>query len=181
MVEYFTALCKRMNKEPSVKWMDVVNETINRDGSWFEEKPGVTQWENPWEQIGRDENDVPLYISKAFEIANKYAPNISLVFNQHGGMEPKMWDNVKKTILYLRDQGYRVDGLGWQAHLKSNKPLALDKQQLDYFDKLIDWAHQHNLDFHVTEIDYQIMDSSFNLKALQDQSSAYSNLSLIHI
>ena len=176
MVEYFTALCKRMNKEPSVKWMDVVNETINRDGSWFEEKPGVTQWENPWEQIGRDENDVPLYISKAFEIANKYAPNISLVFNQHGGMEPKMWDNVKKTILYLRDQGYRVDGLGWQAHLRSNKPLALNKKQLDYFDKLIDWAHQNNLDFHVTEIDYQIMDSSFNLQALQDQASAYSNI-----
>ena len=46
---------------------------------------------------------MPLYITKAFEIANKYAPNISLVFNQHGGMEPKMWDNVKKTILYLRD------------------------------------------------------------------------------
>ncbi len=176
MVEYFTALCKRMNKEPSVKWMDVVNETINRDGSWFEEKPGVTQWENPWEQIGRDENDVPLYITKAFEIANKYAPNISLVFNQHGGMEPKMWDNVKKTILYLRDQGYRVDGLGWQAHLRSNKPLALNKKQLDYFDKLIDWAHQNNLDFHVTEIDYQIMDSSFNLQALQDQASAYSNI-----
>ena len=90
MVEYFTALCKRMNKEPSVKWMDVVNETITPEGVWFEEKPGVTLWENPWEQIGRDENDVPLYISKAFEIANKYAPNISLVFNQHGGMEPKM-------------------------------------------------------------------------------------------
>ena len=176
MVEYFTALCKRMNKEPSVKWMDVVNETITPEGVWFEEKPGVTLWENPWEQIGRDENDVPLYISKAFEIANKYAPNISLVFNQHGGMEPKMWDKVKKTILYLRDQGYRVDGLGWQAHLRSNKPLALNKKQLDYFDKLVDWAHQHDLDFHVTEIDYQIMDSSFNLQALQDQASAYSNI-----
>jgi GH35 family endo-1,4-beta-xylanase len=176
MVEYFTALCKRMNKEPSVKWMDVVNETITPEGKWFEEKPGVTLWENPWEQIGRDENDVPLYITKAFEIANKYAPNISLVFNQHGGMEPKMWDKVKETILYLKGKGYRIDGLGWQAHLRSNKPLALDKQQLDYFDKLIDWAHQNNLDFHVTEIDYQIMDSSFNLEALQDQASAYSNI-----
>ena len=176
MVEYFTALCKRMNKEPSVKWMDVVNETITPEGFWFEEKPGVKQWENPWEQIGRDKNDVPLYITKAFEIANKYATNKSLVFNQHGGMEPKMWDKVKETILYLKAQGYRVDGLGWQAHLRSNKPLALDKKQLDYFASLIDWAHQHGLDFHVTEIDYQIMDSSLNLKALKDQASAYSNI-----
>lgn len=176
MVEYFTALCKRMNKEPSVKWMDVVNETITPEGFWFEEKPGVEQWENPWEQIGRDKNDVPLYITKAFEIANKHATNKSLVFNQHGGMEPRMWDKVKQTILYLKKEGYRVDGLGWQAHLRSNKPLALDKKQLDYFASLIDWAHQHGLDFHVTEIDYQIMDSSFNLKALQDQASAYSNI-----
>ena len=53
MVAYFTALCKRMSNEPSVKWMDVVNETITPQGDWFEEKPGVTQWENPWEQIGR--------------------------------------------------------------------------------------------------------------------------------
>ena len=176
MVEFFTALCKRMNKEPSVKWMDVVNETITPEGFWFEEKPGVNLWENHWEQIGRDKNDVPLYITKAFEIANKYATEKSLVFNQHGGMEPKMWDKVKETILYLKAQGYRVDGLGWQAHLRSNKPLALDKKQLDYFASLIDWAHQHGLDFHVTEIDYQIMDSSINLKSLQDQASAYSNI-----
>ena len=52
MVEFFTALCKRMNIESSVKWMDVVNETITPEGFWFEEKPGVTLWENPWEQIG---------------------------------------------------------------------------------------------------------------------------------
>ena len=176
MVEYFTALCKRMNKEPSVKWMDVVNETITPEGVWFEEKPGVKLWENPWEQIGRDENDVPLYISKAFEIANKYATKKSLVFNQHGGMEPKMWEKVKETILYLKKKGYRIDGLGWQAHLRSNKPLALDKKQLEYFASLIDWAHQHNLDFHVTEIDYKIWDSVRSQTALKEQGDAYANI-----
>jgi arylsulfatase A-like enzyme/GH35 family endo-1,4-beta-xylanase len=176
MVAYFTALCKRINNESSVKWMDVVNETITPQGSWFEEKPGVTQWENPWEQIGRDKNDVPLYITKAFEIANKYAPNISLVFNQHGGMEPKMWEKVKETILYLKDQGYRVDGLGWQAHLRSDVPLALDKKQLEYFGSLIDWAHQNNLDFHVTEIDYKIWDSNNDYKALKEQADSYANI-----
>jgi len=176
MVEYFTALCKRMNKEPSVKWMDVVNETITPQGGWFEEKPGVTQWENPWEQIGRDENDVPLYITKAFEISNRYAPNVSQVFNQHGGMEPKMWEKVKETIIYLKKQGYRVDGLGWQAHLRSDVPLALDKKQLDYFASLIDWAHQNDLDFHVTEIDFKIWDSNNDFKALNDQADAYANI-----
>ena len=60
MSEYVTAICNRMNKESSVMWMDVVNETITPEGFWMEEKPGVEQWENPWEQIGRDKNDVPL-------------------------------------------------------------------------------------------------------------------------
>ena len=176
MVEFFTALCKKVNEEPSVKWMDVVNETVTPDGEWFEEKPGVKLWENPWEQIGRDENDVPLYITKAFEIANKHAPNISLVFNQHGGMEPEMWERVKETILYLKSKGLRVDGLGWQAHLRSDQPLALDKKKLDYFSKLIDWAHNNGLDFHVTEIDYKIWDSVKSEKSLNEQANAYANI-----
>ena len=81
-------------------------------------------------------------------------------------MEPKMWEKVKETILYIKSQGYRLDGLGWQAHLRSDVPLAFDKKQLDYFGSLIDWAHQNDLDFHVTEIDYKIWDSNNDYKAL---------------
>ena len=176
MTEYFIALCKKMNQEPSVKWMDVVNETITREGNWFKEKPGTDQWENPWVQIGRDENGYPLYIIKAFEIANKYAPNISLVFNQHGGMEPKMWRQVKKTILYLRSKGLKINGLGWQAHLRSNQPLANDSSQLKFLGNLIDWAHENDLDFHVTEIDYKIEDENKSNEALEKQAHAYANI-----
>ena len=176
MIDYFTALCKKINTEPSVKWMDVVNETITPEGNWFREKPGTDKWENPWEQIGRDENDVPLYITKAFEIANRYATNVSQVFNQHGGMEPKMWEKVKQTILYLKSEGYRIDGLGWQAHLRSDMNLAMDEKQLKYLSSLIDWAHDNDLDFHVTEIDYKIMSNSKNSKSFLDQAAAYANI-----
>ena len=78
------------------------------------------------------------------EIANKHAPNLSLVFNQHGGMEPKMWRQVKKTILYLKSKGLRVNGLGWQAHLRSNQPLANDSSQLKFLGELVDWAHKND-------------------------------------
>lgn len=176
MTEYFTALCKRFNDNKTVKWMDVVNETIDRDGEWMQEKEGISKWENPWTQIGMDENNVPLYITKAFAIANKYGTKKSLVFNQHGGMEPLMWERVKKTILYLREQGYRVDGIGWQAHLKSSENVMLDKPSLEYFSSLIDWAHTNNLDFHVTEIDYKVMDESNLPEELEKQAVAYSNV-----
>ena len=87
MEEYFIALCKRLNNEKSVKWMDVVNETVLRNGEWFAEKPGDNSWENPWTQIGLNDDGFPIYIIRAFEIANKYAPNIRLVYNHNGGME----------------------------------------------------------------------------------------------
>lgn len=174
--EYFTALCLKINDNPNVKWMDVVNETVTRQGEWFREKPGTDKWENPWEQMGHDFAGIPLYILKAFEIAQIHAPKKSLVYNHHGGMEKQMWERVKSTILYLKLKGYRVDGLGWQAHLRSDKPLALDKKSLAYFSKLVDWAHQNDLDFHVTEIDYKIWDGKATEKALESQANAYANI-----
>ena len=51
--------------------MDVVNETVLRNGEWFAEKPGDNSWENPWTQIGLNDDGIPIYILRAFEIANK--------------------------------------------------------------------------------------------------------------
>jgi len=176
MEEYFTALCKRFNNNTTVKWMDVVNETIEPDGTWFKDKPGVDLWENPWVKMGYNADGIPKYITKAFSIANKYAPNKSLVYNQHGGMQPEMWEKVKETIVALRAQGYRIDGLGWQAHLRSDVPLAMDQKSLDYFGELIDWAHTNKLDFHVTEIDYKIWDGKKTNAATKLQAKAYANI-----
>lgn len=111
MVEFTTAFTRRFNNEPTVKWMDVVNETILANGEWFGPKPGTDKWENPWLNIGMDNNGYPIYIVTAFKIATKYAPNIKLIYNQNAGMETVMWDKVKNTVLYLRSQGCRVDGI----------------------------------------------------------------------
>ncbi len=177
MTEYMTEQCKRYNGHPNIKWMDVVNETVERDGSWFGPKPGEEDWENPWTIIGSDsdKNKTPIYISRAFEIANKYAPTISLVYNQHGGMEPEMWERVKETILYLKAKGLKVDGVGWQAHINSDEELPFDPKQLDYLSALIDWAHANELDFHVTEIDYRIQEEATD-EYLKKQADAYANI-----
>lgn len=175
MNEYLTEQCKRYNGHPNVLWMDVVNETVERNGEWFGPKKGVDQWENPWTTIGfeSDPNKTPKYIVKAFEIANEYAPNISLVYNQHGGMEKKMWEKVKETIIYLKGKGLRVDGLGWQAHL-SNKN-NINQEYIQFLSDLIDWCHDNELDFHVTEIDYKIFGevNTYNQKI---QADAYSRI-----
>ena len=172
--EYFIELCKKVNKESVVRWMDVVNETVLRNGSWFAEKPGNTKWENPWTQIGINEDGYPKYIVRAFEIANKHAPKVKLVYNHNGGMEKVMWEKVIETIAYLKSKGLRVDAIGWQAHLRIN---SLSKEELDYLDYLIDWAHTNNLEFHITELNLWVQDEMTDLDSIQNvQSNIYQKL-----
>ncbi len=173
--EFLTELCKKINDEKNVKWMDVVNETINKEAKWTIEKTG-TDYQNPWTQIGKNEDGIPLYIIKSFEIAKEHAPNVSLVFNQHQGMEPVMWDKVKETILYLKNKGLRIDGLGWQAHLRDNVILSLNKEQFYYLMSLIDWAHENDLDFHITEIDYRMNGDPPTNSEYERQANGYANI-----
>lgn len=152
LVEFMTALCKRYDHFEHVKWFDVVNETVLSNGKWHFPKPGTAKWECPWYLMGLDESvelKPPLYIKRAFEIANKYAANTKLIINQHGSMEEVMWSKVKALVPYLRKNNLRVDGIGWQAHI--NVGWEKEKGNLEYFEKLIDWAHANKLSFHVTE------------------------------
>ena len=160
LIEFTTAFAKKFNNEPSVIWMDVVNETILANGNWFGPKPGTNKWENPWLKIGLDEKGFPKYILKAFEIATKHAPNLQLVYNQNAGLDDVMWNKVKETILYIRSKGYRVDGIGWQAHLllgvKRKDFVDNTDKMMQKLGDLIDWSHQNNLAFHITELDYLV-------------------------
>ena len=150
--EYVAGLCERYKGEEHIRWIDVVNETITRDGEWFGPKPGVGKWQNPWTQIGFDETHSlrpPLYIKRTFEIASKHVPDKKLLFNQHGGMEKAMWDRAKATVDYLRESNVQIDGVGWQAHVSAGwEKIPGNMQGLD---RLIRWTHARNLEFHVTE------------------------------
>ena len=177
MTEYMTKECEHFNGQSNViKWMDVVNETVAQKGEWFGPKPGTDEWENPWLKIGLNADGIPVYIVKAFEIATAKAdPNIKLVYNQHLTMEPAVWDKVKSTVMYLKKKGLRVDGIGWQAHLKENDNVGLDPKALKYLGELIDWTHKNGMEFHVTEIDYK-MNEPYDDYAAQKQAIAYTNV-----
>lgn len=153
LTEFMTALCKRYNDSPQVRWMDVVNETLQSgNGKWFGAKPGVDSWENPWVLLGYDTSvplSPPIYIKRAFEIANTHAPNLKFIINQHGSLKPRTWFKVFELVDYLRAQGLRVDGIGWQAHVDvgwENKDNNLFR-----LGALIERAHEKNLSFHITE------------------------------
>lgn len=164
MDDYLIALYKRYGSNPRVKWVDVVNETIFHEdkedafgkltlGGWFTRREGTDKWENPWTLIGFDQSTelhVPLYIDRAFELAEKYAPNVKFVFNQQGQFEPVVWEKVKQTVHYLRDiRKRRVDALGWQAHVEAGWEKT--PGNMERLSEFIDWCHAQNMEFHITE------------------------------
>lgn len=170
--EYMTALCTTYCNEPHVKWLDVVNETLNKDGTWFGPQTGTDRWENPWTTIGFDESNElkpPLYIKKAFKIANEHAPNTLQIINQHGAFEEVVWEKIKKLTVYLRDAGFRVDGLGWQAHI--NLGWELEDGNLQRLSEFIDWSHENNLEFHITEFNVWLKPGNEN--KLSEQANTY--------
>ncbi len=164
LTEYMTRLCKRYNGKKAIRWLDVVNETIDKNGDWFAPKPGIRQWENPWLKIGLEKDipsqykllskdGVPFYIIEAFKIATKLAPDLKLIINQHVLIEEAPARKLKELVLYLRNRGFRVDGIGWQAHLIRDWQGWANKnnQNLKTLEELIKWAHENDLEFHVTE------------------------------
>ena len=163
MTRYMTTLATELEKNKDVvRWMDVVNETVvtpetmgggrYKKGDWFGPLSKGTFWQNPWLKIGIDpKSGIPLYILMAFDIANKHAPGIKKIYNQNGDAKDYVaWDKIKKTILYLRSIGQKVDGLGWQAHV----PLGWEKNPASKkaLAALIDWCRANNLEFHITEL-----------------------------
>lgn len=169
--EYMTALCFRISKESCVKWLDVVNETVcirpvkaygnnvYSPGDWFGPRPGDRQWENPWLALGFDTwqgDRYPVYIRRAFEISNKYCPGVKQIINQHSKLDSGFaeWERIKKLVGYLRSQGLRVDGIGWQAHIDTG--IEKDPEKLAYLDSFISWCHENGLEFHITEMNVWI-------------------------
>ena len=165
--EFLQAVCERYNGTPGIEYMDVVNETIIQ-GAWHTDKPG-TDWECPWYKIGldNDSNMTPLYIKIAFEIAQQYAPDIKLIYNHHED-NTASWELIIETIEYLRAKGLRVDGIGWQAHINNGWATT---EKLNGLRTMIDWAHNNNLEFHITEASVWINDNSQTL--LEEQAATY--------
>lgn len=174
MRDFMQAVCERYNEKDRIFSMDVVNETV-QGGTWKRDEAGTGGWEMPWYKIGRDTDAkrTPLYIRYAFEIANQYAPNLKLIFNHHEDPNSvSSWNMIKTTIGYLRNLSLRVDGIGWQAHVDNGwaTPASLNRLR-----DLIDWAHENELEFHITEASVWI-NGAHTQSAFQTQATTYSKI-----
>ncbi len=187
LTDYMTQLSKDLQVNSDVVlWMDVVNETfcnatlkgIGYDASlsadtyqynvddWFGPRLGTSNWENPWTIIGFDDVtfggesfDIPKYIPMAFEIANKYAPDVKKIYNDHGKeMNVDVQKKLRRTVLYLRSLGLAVDGIGWQGHVRIGWEKNPDN--ITNLKDAIEWCHTHGMEFHVTELDVELSNTT---------------------
>ncbi|MBN1348499.1 endo-1,4-beta-xylanase [candidate division KSB1 bacterium] len=171
MTQFLRELCRHSNGQLGVEYMDVVNETIV-NGEWHTDKSGFA-WECPWYKIGVDSTDknlTPIYITKAFELVQRYGPDIKFIYNHH---EPPVvyasWNLLKETIYYLRNQGLRVDGIGWQAHIDNG---TASPENLLALDSLITWTHNNHLEFHITEASVWLKNGYYS-EILIEQAATY--------
>lgn len=185
MTHYLTNLSRELETNKDViKWMDVVDNVIvtsevkglgyKREsatnsvtyavGSFLGPRAGTTSLESPWAYLGFDTIVVqgspfvvPKYISKAFTLANQYAPNVKKLFVQDmDDMNPLVWNNVRNSILAMRSKGIRVDGIGW----KGSVSLGWEKniQNLQQLSMIIDWCYLNNVEFFITSLEVKVSD-----------------------
>lgn len=189
-----------------IKWMDVVadaitdkqvngigytrssatNTVIYPAGSFLGPVAGTNAIESPWAYLGFETVSVqgspfslPVYIGKAFSLANQYAPNVKKLFVQNMDvMNPIVWNNVKKTILALRAKGIRVDGLGWKGSVTMGWEKNIENQR--QLSLLIDWCYLNNVEFYITGLEVKVSSIDNDLDKVsntrQEQAETFNSI-----
>ena len=112
---------------------DVVNEAIEDDGSWRN---------NKFYQILGEE-----YVELAFKFTQEADPDAELIYNDYSMFHEGRREGVVKLVNNLKSKGLRVDGIGMQAH------SGMDYPPLDEFEKSIIAFVETGAEVHVTEMD----------------------------
>lgn len=102
---------------------DVVNEALEEDGSM---RKSIFL-----EKLGDD------FVIKAFELAQKAAPNTELYYNDYNIEQPKKRAGAIALIKKIQAAGVRIDGVGIQGHWRAtNIPLKDIEESIKEFSAL---------------------------------------------
>ncbi len=119
---------------------DVVNEIIGEFGE-YREKGWV-------KAFGGDGYEV---VRNAFILADRYAPDAELYYNDFNVWRPAHLDGIVTMVKKLQAEGIRIDGVGIQAHWGLNYPKT------EYIEHAIDTLHSLGLKVMITELDVDVL------------------------
>jgi endo-1,4-beta-xylanase len=143
--DHITTIASRYNGK-MYSW-DVVNEALNEDGtmrkSIFLDKLGDN------------------FITEAFRLAQKAAPDTKLYYNDYNIEQPKKRAGAIAIIKKIQAAGVRIDGVGIQGHWHLNKiPLKEIEESIQEFSALGIKVMFTELDIEVLKRDFQGADVS---------------------
>lgn len=110
MKDHITTVVSRYKGK--LKGWDVVNESINDDGSWRQTKF--------YEILGEE------YVPLAFQYAHEADPDAELYYNDYGMHHPGRREGVVKLVQSLKEKGIRIDAVGLQGHMGMDYPSLED-------------------------------------------------------
>jgi len=116
---------------------DVVNEAIVDDGSYRNSKF--------YQILGED------FIKLAFQFAHEADPDVELYYNDYSEFVPAKREGIARMVKKLKDQGIRIDGVGFQCH------IGLDYPSLDEYEKTIQLIAGTGVNVMITEMEISVL------------------------
>jgi endo-1,4-beta-xylanase len=133
--EHITTVAGRYDGQ--VYSWDVVNEALNEDGTM---RKSIFL-----DKLGND------FVTEAFRIAQKAAPNTKLYYNDYNIEQPKKRAGAIALIKKIQAAGVRIDGVGIQGHWHINHlPLKDIEESILEFSAL-------GIDVMFTELDLSVL------------------------
>lgn len=121
-----------------IKIWDVVNESIERDGTWRQSK---------FQQIIGDD-----FTEQAFRIAMEELPQDAFfLYNDYGMTDPGRRDAVVSMVKDFQSKGIKIDGIGMQGHWGMDYPNT--QAIVDSFEAFASTG----LPIHITELDIDFL------------------------
>jgi endo-1,4-beta-xylanase len=137
--DHITTIASRYNGK-IFSW-DVVNEALNEDGTM---RKSIFL-----DKLGDD------FVTEAFRIAQKAAPNTELYYNDYNIEQPKKRAGAIAIIKKIQAAGVRIDGVGIQGHWHVNKiPLKDIEESILEFSAL-------GIKVMFTELDIEVLQRNF--------------------
>jgi endo-1,4-beta-xylanase len=137
--DHITTIAARYDGK--IKGWDVVNEALEEDGSMRN-----TIFLN---LLGED------YVTEAFRLAQKAAPNTELYYNDYNIEQPKKRAGTVSLIKKIQAAGVRIDGVGIQGHWHTGRvPFQEIEESIKEFSAM-------GLKVMFTEVDLEVLPRNF--------------------
>jgi endo-1,4-beta-xylanase len=186
---WFTTILNRYKGR--VQYAIVSGEAIlgMKDGQFIfdtRERTTPTPLKNIWLNMGwykGKKYTFPKYLTEIFKVCTEVGGGYKLIYNENDNSMTKSKNGMAtyNLILALRDEGFKVDGVGMQLHCTLKNGVLyeeLNSTPFDFnsFEQMIELYNKANIDVYITEFDINILNPNPTESELNSQAYNYAKV-----